>query len=135
MKALKIDQNSVRSINLKEEDGQVSLKDLQQRVGGYIEPFSPLFKNITLYVNEDGMGQCEPNRLITATRHAAELLHVEPGTPLTVLYGDIIAIGFDPETGECRSLTDSEAQQVKDYFHTTAKPGSGKLVTLARRFV
>lgn len=134
MKALKIGQNSVRSINLKEEDGQVSLKDLQQRVGGYIEPFSPLFKNITLYVNEDGMSQCEPNRLITATRHAAELLHVEPGTPLTVLYGDIIAIGFDPESGECRSLTDGEAQQVKDYFRTTAKPGSGAAALFSLRF-
>lgn len=134
MKALKISQNSVRPITIKEQDGQASLEDLQKHVGGYIEPFSPLFENITLYVNEDGMSQCEPNRLITATQHAAEILHVKPGTPLTVLYGDIIAIGFDPETGECRDLTDSEAQQVKDYFHTTAKPGSGMLVTLARRF-
>lgn len=134
MKALKISQTSVRPVTIKEQDGQASLEDLQRHVGGYIEPFSPLFENITLYVNEDGMSQCEPNRLITATQHAAEILHVEPGTPLTVLYGDIIAIGFDPETGECRDLTDSEAQQVKDYFHTTAKPGSGMLVTLARRF-
>lgn len=134
MKALKISQNSIRPITIKEQDGQASLEDLQKHVGGYIEPFSPLFENITLYVNEDGMSQCEPNRLITATQHAAEILHVKPGTPLTVLYGDIIAIGFDPETGECRDLTDSEAQQVKDYFHTTAKPGSGMLVTLARRF-
>lgn len=134
MKALKINQTSVRPITIKEQDGQASLKDLQKHVGGYIEPFNPLFENITLYVNEDGMSQCEPNRLITATRHAAEILHVEPGTPLTVLYGDIIAIGFDSETGECRDLTDSEAQQVKDYFHTAAKPGSGMLVTLARRF-
>lgn len=134
MKALKISQNSVRPITIKEQDGQASLEDLQKHVGGYIEPFSPLFENITLYVNEDGMSQCEPNRLITATQHAAEILHVNPGTPLTVLYGDIIAIGFDPETGECRDLADSEAQQVKDYFHTTAKPGSGMLVTLARRF-
>ena len=134
MKALKISQNSIRPITIKEQDGQASLEDLQKHVGGYIEQFSPLFKNITLYVNEDGMSQCEPNRLITATQHAAEILHVKPGTPLTVLYGDIIAIGFDPETGECRDLTDSEAQQVKDYFHTTAKPGSGMLVTLARRF-
>lgn len=134
MKALKINQNSVRPITIKEQDGQASLEDLQKHVGGYIEPFSPLFENITLYVNEDGRSQCEPNRLITATQHAAEILHVEPGTPLTVLYGDIIAIGFDPETGECRDLTDSEAQQVKEYFHTTAKPGSGMLVTLARRF-
>lgn len=134
MKALKINQTSVRPITIKEQDGQASLKDLQKHVGGYIEPFNPLFENITLYVNEDGRSQCEPNRLITATQHAAEILHVEPGTPLAVLYGDIIAIGFDPETGECRDLTDSEAQQVKEYFHTTAKPGSGMLVTLARRF-
>lgn len=134
MKALKINQTSVRPITIKEQDGQASLKDLQKHVGGYIEPFNPLFENITLYVNEDGMSQCEPNRLITATQHAAEILHVKPGTPLAVLYGDIIAIGFDPETGECRDLTDSEAQQVKDYFHTTAKPGSAILATLARRF-
>lgn len=134
MKALKIDQNSVRSINLKEEDGQVSLKDLQQRVGGYIEPFDALFEGVTLYVNEDGISQCEPNRLIVATQYMADKLHIKHGSPVAVLYGNIIAVGFDPETGENRDLTDNEANQVREYFHQLSKPGSGVMAALRSRY-
>lgn len=106
MKALKIDQNSVRSINLKEaSNGGIDLADLQRRVGGYTEPFNLLFENVTLYVNEEGMRMCEPNRLIVATQYMADNLRIEPLSPVTILYGNIIAVGRDPDTGDDRSLT------------------------------
>lgn len=142
MKALKIDQNTVRSINLKEEDGHVSLKDLQQQVGGYITPFDLLFENVTLYVNEDGLSMCEPNRLIIANRRMAEEEYASPEDPYrpvkegeayTILYGNIIACGYDPETGETRSLTDGQEREVRDYFHRVSRPGSGIMAVLAIR--
>jgi hypothetical protein len=126
MKALKIDQNSVRRINIKEtSNGDIDLADLQSRVGGYIEPFNMLFENVTLYVNEDGMHQCEPNRLIVATQYMADNLHIEPLSPVTVLYGNILAVGHDPKTGDDRSLTEDETKLVRGYFHELANPGSG----------
>lgn len=142
MKALLIDYRQVRRINLKEEDGHVSLKDLQHRVGGYVEPFDPLFETVTLYVNEDGIGCCDPNRLIVANRHMAEEGYaspkdpcrpVTPGEPYTILHGNIIAVGHDPQTGEARSLTDGEEQEVRDYFHRASRPGSGVMAVLAIR--
>lgn len=126
MKALKIDQNSVRSINLKEaSNGGIDLADLQRRVGGYVEPFNLLFENVTLYVNEEGMRMCEPNRLIVATQYMADNLRIGPLSPVTILYGNIIAVGRDPDTGDDRSLTKQEEQLVRGYFHELAKPGSG----------
>ena len=50
---------------------------------------------------------------------------VEMGDFYTVLNGDIVAVGFDPETGESRSLTDGEAARVEGYFTVISRPGSG----------
>ena len=50
---------------------------------------------------------------------------VEMGDFYTVLNGDIVAVGFDPETGESRSLTDGESVRVEGYFTVISKPGSG----------
>lgn len=44
----------------------------------------------------------------------------------TVLNGDIVAVGFDPETGESRSLTDGESARVEGYFTVISEPGSGE---------
>lgn len=133
MKALKIDQNSVRSINLKEaSNGDIDLADLQHRVGGYIEPFNLLFENVTLYVNEEGMRMCEPNRLIVATQYMADNLRIEPLSPVAILYGNIIAVGRDQDTGDDRSLTGQEEKLVRGYFHELAKPGSGVAAALSR---
>lgn len=35
------------------------------------------------------------------------------------------AVGFDPETGESRSLTDGETARVEGYFTVISRPGSG----------
>lgn len=51
--------------------------------------------------------------------------------PLQALVGgnietfDIVAVGFDPETGESRSLTDGETARVEGYFTAISRPGSG----------
>lgn len=34
-------------------------------------------------------------------------------------------MGFDPETGESRSLTDGETARVEGYFTVISRPGSG----------
>lgn len=44
---------------------------------------------------------------------------------VTLLNGDIVAVGFDPETGESRSLTDGETARVEGYFTVISRPGSG----------
>ena len=133
MKSLLISYRQVRRIDLMEDgNGNISLQDLQHRVGGYIEPFNLLFENVTLYVNEEGMRMCEPNRLIVATQYMADNLHIEPLSPVTILYGNIIAVGRDPNTGDDRSLTEQEEQLVCGYFHELAKPGSGVVAALSR---
>lgn len=45
--------------------------------------------------------------------------------PIGDLNGDIVAVGFDPETGESRSLTDGETARVEGYFTVISRPGSG----------
>lgn len=131
MKALLISYRQVRRIDLEEDrNGQLDLSDLQHRVGGYVEPFNMLFNNVTLYVNEEGMRMCEPNRLIVATQYMADNLRIEPQSSVTVLYGNIIAVGRDPKTGADRSLTEEETKLIRGYFHELSKPGSGKQALL-----
>ena len=134
MKALLISYRQVRRIDLMEDgNGNISLQDLQHRVGGYVEPFNMLFENVTLYVNEEGMRMCEPNRLIVATQYMADNLRIEPLSPVAILYGNIIAVGRDQDTGDDRSLTEQEEQLVRGYFHELAKPGSGVAAALSGR--
>lgn len=134
MKVLLISYRQVRRIDLMEDgDGNISLQDLQHRVGGYVEPFNMLFENVTLYVNEDGIRMCEPNRLIVATQYMADNLRIEPLSPVAILYGNIIAVGRDQDTGDDRSLTKQEEQLVRGYFHELSKPGSGVAAALAGR--
>lgn len=45
--------------------------------------------------------------------------------PLQALVGGK-AVGFDPETGESRSLTDGELSRVEGYFTVISEPGSGE---------
>lgn len=89
---------------------------------------------VSLYVNEEGLFTCPPNRAIFATEEMAKAGYlsqldyskvVEMGDFYTVLNGDIVAVGFDPETGESRSLTDGETARVEGYFTVISRPGSG----------
>ena len=47
------------------------------------------------------------------------------------LYVNIVAVGFDPETGMDRDLTGAEMAQVSDYFTKVSAPGSGLAEALA----
>lgn len=101
---------------------------------GYLNLDIAFGEKVSLYVNEEGLFTCPPNRAIFATEEMAKAGYlsqldyskvVEMGDFYTVLNGDIVAVGFDPETGESRSLTDGETARVEGYFTVISRPGSG----------
>ena len=124
-----------REVTLLPDKNGSTLKSLQALVGGNIETFDIVFgEEVSLYVNEEGLFTCPPNRAIFATEEMAKAGYlsqldyskvVEMGDFYTVLNGDIVAVGFDPETGESRSLTDGETARVEGYFTVISRPGSG----------
>jgi len=124
-----------REVTLLPDKNGSTLKPLQALVGGNIETFDIAFgEGVSLYVNEEGLFTCPPNRAIFATEEMAKAGYlsqldyskvVEMGDFYTVLNGDIVAVGFDPETGERRSLTDGETARVEGYFTVISRPGSG----------
>lgn len=124
-----------REVTLLPDKNGSTLKPLQAPVGGNIETFDIAFgEEVSLYVNEEGLFTCPPNRAIFATEEMAKAGYlsqldyskvVEMGDFYTVLNGDIVAVGFDPETGESRSLTDGETARVEGYFTVISRPGSG----------
>lgn len=124
-----------REVTLLPDENGSTLKPLQALVGGNIETFDIAFgEGVSLYVNEEGLFTCPPNRAIFATEEMAKAGYlsqldyskvVEMGDFYTVLNGDIVAVGFDPETGESRSLTDGETARVEGYFTVISRPGSG----------
>lgn len=128
-------------IDIQRDEGGSTLHSLQNLVGGNIEAFSPLFgEGIDLYVNEDGLSTCPPNRAVYATKEMEQegylsqmdYSHVaKEGELYTILHGDIVAVGFDPETGDNRGLTYDEVEQVNDYFTKVSPPGSGLSEVLA----
>ena len=109
--------------------------DLQRLVGGNIEPFDVIFgEGISLYVNEEGLFTCPPNRAVYATKGMEEAGYlsmmdysspVKEGELYSILCGDLVAVGFDFETGENRDLSADEMSRVADYFTEVSKPGSG----------
>lgn len=125
-----------REVTLLPDKNGSTLKPLQALVGGNIETFDIAFgEGVSLYVNEEGLFTCPPNRAIFATEEMAKAGYlsqldyskvVEMGDFYTVLNGDIVAVGFDPETGESRSLTDGETARVEGYFTVISRPGSGR---------
>ena len=57
------------TIDLKEDAGGSTLRELQRLVGGSIEPLNVLFgEEISIYVNEEGLYSCPPNRAVYATK-------------------------------------------------------------------
>lgn len=125
-----------REVTLLPDKNGSTLRPLQALVGGNIEAFDIAFgETVSLYVNEEGLLTCPPNRAIFATEEMAKAGYlsqldyskvVEMGDFYTVLNGDIVAVGFDPETGESRSLTDGESARVEGYFTVISEPGSGE---------
>lgn len=81
-----------------------SLNELQQHVGGLIEPLDVLGNGVCLYVNEEGIGTLPPNRALYATKEMEEagflsqldFKHVaKEGELYTVLFGNIVAVAYD----------------------------------------
>ena len=128
-------------IDIKQDEHGSTLDALQKLVEGIIRPFDVLFgSNITLYVNDEGLYTCPPNRAIYATKAMEEegylsqmdYAHVaKEGELYTILFGNIVAVGFDPESGDNRDLTYDEAEMVSDYFTKVSGPGSGIKEALA----
>lgn len=56
-------------IDIEVDEAGSTLHDLQRLVGGNIEPFDVIFgEGISLYVNEEGLFTCPPNRAVYATK-------------------------------------------------------------------
>lgn len=135
-------------IDIRADGSGGTLRALQQLVGGNIELFDAVFdEDICLYVNDEGLHacapKCAPNRAIYATRSMEESGYlsqmdystsVKEGELYTILFGDIVAVGFDPETGEDRDLTHAEADEVKRYFSEVSGPGSGAFEVMVVRW-
>lgn len=130
-----------RPIDIQKDSDGSALHSLQQLVGGNIEAFPVIFgDDICVYVNEEGLYNCPPNRAVYATQGMEEAGYisqldydhaVKEGELYTVLFGDLVAVGYDPETGEDRDLTDSEVATVSDFFTKVSTPGSGFREVLA----
>lgn len=122
-------------IDIEVDEAGSTLHDLQRLVGGNIEPFDVIFgEGISLYVNEEGLFTCPPNRAVYATKGMEEAGYlsmmdysspVKEGELYSILCGDLVAVGFDFETGENRDLSADEMSRVADYFTEVSKPGSG----------
>lgn len=55
---------------------------------------------------------------------------VVSGLPSSLLYGNIVITGFDPETGEDKSLSAGEMMDAMNYFQRDSPRGSGREVAL-----
>ncbi|WP_418741890.1 DUF3846 domain-containing protein [Enorma massiliensis] len=116
------------------------LHGLQACVGGPIEPAGYIFGDApAVYVNEEGLLTASldtANRAIYATREMAEMGYlsqmdyshaVEEGELYSIVFGDMVCVGFDPETGEDRDITDAEAERVMERFGSDESIMSGGL--------
>jgi len=111
------------------DDG--NLRSMQDAVGGRIELCSWVFGDEpAVYVNEEGKFACEPNRAVYATEADAGRVRwdgtvVEEGDLLDILFGDFVCVGYDPETGEDRDVTEDEVSRVMARFGTRWSVESG----------
>lgn len=105
------------------------LHALQACVGGPIEPCGYIFDDEpAVYVNEEGLLSASldtANRAVYATSGMADAGYlsqmdyshaVEEGELYSVVFGDMVCVGFDPETGEDRDIADEECERVAGRF-------------------
>ena len=131
-----------------EADGCGSfLHALQSCVGGPIEPAGYIFEDMpAAYVNEEGLLTASldtANRAIYATRQMAEAGYlsqmdfshvVEEGELYSIVFGDIVCVGFAPETGEDCDIADTEAERVAKRFGNVESIESGAVEYLRLAF-
>ncbi len=128
-------------IDLRPDTAGSTYRQLQEYVGGYLDVLAGLLgEGVDLYVNDEGVSTCRPNRALYATGPMEEAGYlsqmdfrtvVREGDLYTVLFGDIVAVGLDPEDGGSRGLTDAELAFVTDYFASTSGPLSGEITCIA----
>lgn len=89
-------------------------RDIMSHVGGIIDeasgylPPDALPFHLSMYVNDEGLYSCQPNRAFYATESmehegyysAIDGKPVVSGLPSSLLFGNIVITGFNPETGE-----------------------------------
>ena len=105
-----------------ETDGRGLMGDaLSRLVGGCFDTLPIVIPGVDLWVNDDGTSEFGPNRAIYATRAMEErgclsqidYRHVPAeGELYTILHGQIVALGFDPDSGASVSLTEEQAETV-----------------------
>ena len=119
-------------------------RDIMSRVGGTIDeasgylPPDALPFNLSMYVNDEGLYSCQPNRAFYATESmehegyysAIDGKPVVSGLPSSLLFGNIVITGFNPETGEDKSLSAGEMMDAMNYFQRDSPRGSGREVAL-----
>lgn len=119
-------------------------RDIMSHVGGIIDeasgylPPDALPFNLSMYVNDEGQYSCQPNRAFYATESmehegyysAIDGKPVVSGLPSSLLFGNIVITGFDPETGEDKSLSAGEMMDAMNYFQRDSPRGSGHEVAL-----
>lgn len=119
-------------------------RDIMSHVGGIIDeasgylPPDALPFNLSMYVNDEGLYSCQPNRAFYATESmehegyysAIDGKPVVSGLPSSLLFGNIVITGFDPETGEDKSLSAGEMMDAMNYFQRDSPRGSGREVAL-----
>lgn len=119
-------------------------RDIMSHVGGTIDeasgylPPDALPFNLSMYVNDEGLYSCQPNRAFYATESmelegyysAIDGKPVVSGLPSSLLFGNIVITGFDPETGEDKSLSAGEMMDAMNYFQRDSPRGSGREVAL-----
>lgn len=91
----------VVTINANPQGNDVHLDDLRAIVGGWLEALM-VNPTITCYMNEEGKLDALPVNV----RATAMMLHALHGQD--VIVGDVVLLGFDPETGEDLSLPRAE---------------------------
>jgi hypothetical protein len=110
---------------------------LQVCVGGPIEAAGYIFcDEPAVYVNVEGILGASletANRAVYATRQMAEAGYlsqmdfshaVAEGKLYSIVFGDMVWVGFDPETGENRDITDAESERVVERFGGVESIGS-----------
>lgn len=119
-------------------------QDIMSHVGGIIDeasgylPPDALPFNLSMYVNDEGLYSCQPNRAFYATESmehegyysAIDGKPVVSGLPSSLLFGNIVITGFNPETGEDKSLSAGEMMDTMNYFQRDSPRGSGREVAL-----
>lgn len=119
-------------------------RDIMSHVGGTIDeasgylPPDALPFNLSMYVNDEGLYSCQPNRAFYATESmehegyysAIDGKPLVSGLPSSLLFGNIVITGFNPETGEDKSLSAGEMMDAMNYFQRDSPRGSGREVAL-----